>query len=112
MLKKNLRIRKQKEFDFLYRKGKKLRSKYFIIIFVANDIGFNRFAFIVSTKVDKRAVVRNKLKRRMREIIKANYEKIKPNFDFIIIALPQAGKVDFNGLKEDIERFLSKNSFV
>lgn len=101
MLEKNLRIRKQKDFDFLYKKGKRIKSKFFNIIFIPNNIGFNRFAFIVSAKVDKKAVARNKLKRRMREIIRANYNKIKTSFDFIIIALPQAARVDFNELRTD-----------
>ncbi|MDP2820743.1 MAG: ribonuclease P protein component [bacterium] len=108
MLKKNLRIRKQKNFDFLYKKGKRTKSKFFAVIFTPNDVGFNRFAFIVSSKVDKRAVARNKLKRRMREITRANYNKIKPSFDFIIIAFPQAIKADFNELKADLWGFFNK----
>jgi ribonuclease P protein component len=108
MLKKNARITKQRDFDFLYKQGKRLKSKFFAVVFITNNVGFNRFAFIVSSKVDKRAVVRNKLKRRMREIIRANYQKIKPSFDFIIIALPQSVKVSFEELKADLETFFNK----
>ena len=108
MFKKNLRIRRQKDFDFLYQKGKRARSKFFNIIFVPNGAGFNRFAFIVSTRVDKKAVIRNKLKRRMREIIRKNYNKIKPGFDFIIIALPQSAKASFEEVKTDLEMFFNK----
>jgi len=36
-----------------------------------NDVGHNRFAFIISKKIDKRAVVRNTLKRRMAAAVTA-----------------------------------------
>jgi len=109
MLKKELRVRKQKEFDFIYKKGKKLKTRFFTVIFTPNDLDFNRFAFIVSAKVDKKAVVRNKIKRRLRDIIKLNYSKLKKPFDFIIIAFPQSKQVGFQDLKSDLEAAFKKN---
>lgn len=109
MLEKKLRVRKQKEFDFIYKKGKKIKTRFSIVIFTPNDLDFNRFAFIVSAKVDKKAVVRNKIKRRLREIIRLNYVKFKKAFDFIVVALPQSKQAEFQDLKVDLEECFVKN---
>lgn len=42
-----------------------LSTPLFSVKLRKNDVGYNRFAFIISKKIDKRAVVRNTLKRRM-----------------------------------------------
>ena len=44
-------------------------SSNFSLRYVKNTLSYNRFAFVVGKKIDKRAVVRNKLKRVLRELI-------------------------------------------
>jgi len=112
MLKKEFRIRKRKEFDLIFTKGRKIKTRFLLIIFLKNSLSLSRFGFIVSSKVSKKAVVRNKIKRRLREIIRLNLSRIKSGYDFIIIASPFAKEVDFQNLKEDLEKALSKNKLL
>jgi ribonuclease P protein component len=49
-------------------------------------LGNARFAFIVSTKIDKRATVRNRIKRLMSEAVRLSMDSIKPGIDCVVIA--------------------------
>ena len=84
MLAKKYRLRKNSEFVATYAQGKYVSCQYLTL-----NIGklkphsdfVSKVAFVVSKKIDKRAVVRNKIKRRMREAYKIlikenpNYQK-------------------------------------
>ncbi|MBL8029665.1 MAG: ribonuclease P protein component [Candidatus Doudnabacteria bacterium] len=52
-----------------------------------------KFTIVVSTKVDKRAVRRNRLKRIIRELINQNLTGIRPG-DYVIMLKPRAAKVE------------------
>jgi len=57
----------------------------FIIKVRENRLSFNRFAIIVSKKVDKRAVVRNRIKRLISSCIEELYKDLRPGCDMIFI---------------------------
>ena len=67
MLPKPNRLPSQ-EMDILLRSGTRIRGDGIDLIYKKQS-GFLRFAFIVSTKIDKRAVARNRMKRLMREAV-------------------------------------------
>ncbi len=69
-----------------------------------------RIACVVGVKIDKRAVVRNKVKRQLREIVRPLLveQKIRPGFLLAIIAKPKAVNEDFKILTESVQRTLSK----
>ncbi|MEK7159270.1 MAG: ribonuclease P protein component [Patescibacteria group bacterium] len=106
MLSKEKRITERKEFDrffgFTFKKkyGKSLAGAYFIIKGMRNEHKTSRFGFIVNNKIDNRATVRNKIKRRLREIVRLNFAKIKDNIDFLIVVKPAVK----DRTKADLER--------
>jgi len=110
MLKKQNRLKNKKDFDEIFKRGKSFGSKILFLKIKDNKLNYNRFGFIVSQKVAKKAVVRNKIKRRLREIIRKENEKIKPGWDIVLIALPGIEKEEFTSLKEQIN-YLIKNAF-
>lgn len=63
--------------------------------------------FSVSKKIGK-AVVRNRVKRRMKEAFRQYLDDIKPNALIIIVARPGIEEKDFTGVKKNIERILQK----
>ena len=109
MLAKINRIKKKKDFDEIFKKGKIFRSDSLIFKFKKNNLKESRFGFVVSLKVSKSAVVRNKIRRRMSEIIRQNMDGIKNGTDLVIIALPGFEKKDFIETKEIISNFIKKN---
>ncbi len=84
------RLTKKKDFGVVFKKGKKYEFTPFRAYLRTKKNVFpeSRFGFIVSKKISKKAVVRNKIKRKMREAIKNNLSGIKKGFDVVIIALP------------------------
>ena len=79
------RIRKKKEFNELYKRGRCARGKYFNLIYLPNNFGHSRMAVVASRKVGN-AVHRNKIRRRVRELFRRNKGLIKFSLDILLIA--------------------------
>jgi len=85
MLKKKFRLLK----DTKFKKNFSVNAPFFVLKFAKNEQAFSTFGFVVSKKLDKRAVVRNRIKRQMRVTIENNFDKIKAGFDILLIAKNQ-----------------------
>ncbi len=81
MLKKKYRLPSSVRLE----KAKTKSFKYFVLKTADNNLLNSRFAFVISKKVDGRAVIRNKIKREMTNYIAKNIEKIVPGKDMIFI---------------------------
>jgi len=112
MLPKINRIKKKKDFEELFKDSKSIRSNLFIFKIRKNNLGLNRFGFVVSKKISAKATVRNKTRRRLAESIKAKVTEIKPETDLIIIALPGIEKKEFLEIKEAINSALVKSGLI
>lgn len=77
-----------------------------------NDLVYNRYGFIVSKKIDKRATLRNALKRRMRSCVENIFDKIKTGFDMVIILKKNALSKKQEDLCADISLFLKSKHFL
>ena len=88
MPKKENQLKKDKEFDNVFKNGRSSFSRILGIKAVANGLEISRFGVLVSNKISKKAVERNKIKRQIREVIRSRVSGIKPGFDVVIITLP------------------------
>lgn len=79
------RIRSGKDFTGLYKNGGRFRGRYFTLVYRPNELGFSRLAVVTSSKIGP-AVVRNMVKRRMREIFRRNKVAVAVPTDLIVIA--------------------------
>lgn len=82
------RIRKKKDFLSLYRNGSRFRGRHFSLVFRPNELGFSRLAVVVSKKVGP-AVIRNKVKRRVRELFRRNKTVLPEATDVIVVTRPE-----------------------
>lgn len=80
------RIRKRAEFVQIQRDGAKIYCKHFLIIVRPSKSGDSRLGVVVTRKLDKRAVRRNRLKRQLREIFRLNRSNLRSPLDIVIIA--------------------------
>ncbi len=85
MLKRDLRL-----WGPISKKAKTISTPFFNLKLAQNGEGVSKFAFVVSKKVDPRAVVRNRTKRVLRSGIEENVDKIKKGFDFLFILKKEA----------------------
>ncbi|MDD5031939.1 MAG: ribonuclease P protein component [Patescibacteria group bacterium] len=88
MLEKEGQLKKDKEFDKVFKKGRSVFSKILGVKAATNELALSRFGILVSNKISKKAIERNQIKRRIREIIRLQTPGIKPGFDVVIITLP------------------------
>lgn len=82
------RLSKKNDIDRVFRRGQGIKLGGVFLKAVLNNLPESRFAFVVSNKVSKKAVVRNRLRRIFRETIRQEKDKIKKGLDIIIMALP------------------------
>lgn len=112
MLNKERRIRSNKEFRRIYRAGKAVPGKYFVVFKKENGVGVTRFGFSISKKFGK-AVIRNKRKRVLRELCRKHIPGIKKGFDIVVIARNQENQeIDFKELEKDLLKTLRKAGLI
>ena len=102
MLKKINRITKTKEIDGVFKNGRSSFDNILGVKILPAESKISRFVVVVSTKVSKKATLRNKIKRRLQEIIRLNLLKLKPNFDFFILALPASKDSGYHELEKSL----------
>ena len=82
------RLKKEKDFEKVFKTGKGFKEKFLYLKIKKNNLGVSRFGFVISKKVSKKATSRNKLKRRLRELVKIKLPKIKKGIDGTIVVNP------------------------
>jgi ribonuclease P protein component len=80
-------LRKNWEFEAVYRHGKRLHGKGFTIVYLANNRDYNRIGISISRKV-KGAVTRNRIKRIVKESFRLNRGVYPPEADIVITVRP------------------------
>ncbi len=112
MLNRKNRLTTDKDFRRIFRKGKRFYGNGVNLVIRSNQQEISRFGFVVGTKVDKRATVRNRIQRQMREIIRLRIDEIKPGFDGAFIADKKIIETDFDNLTAIIVRLLKKSKLI
>lgn len=111
MLAKQYRIRKSPEYKQIFLHSKKLAlnlgTLYFHIRQANSQIDSPRFGIICAKTVGK-AVVRNKIRRQVREILRLEIPKLRNDFDLSIVIKPQAPELEFAKLKTELIAALQK----
>jgi len=71
-----------------------------------------RFGFVVGKKTAKKAVVRNKIKRRLRGIIRREILNIKDGFDVVIVTNPKIVEKEYQEIREELKDVLKKGKLL
>ncbi|OGM98337.1 MAG: ribonuclease P protein component [Candidatus Yanofskybacteria bacterium RIFCSPLOWO2_01_FULL_41_34] len=106
-LNKKNRLKKKRDFDEVLKKGKAVSGSFLFIKYKKNELGVPRFGFVVSAKIAKKAVERNKIRR----ILSGAVGKILDDLgghDVIVFATTKATAVRRKDVAEDFLRILKK----
>ena len=103
------RLRFRRQFLRVQRRGRRLDGHQ-LFLFVARDrFRGQRFGFTVSKKVGK-AVIRNRVRRRLREVVRTHRGFFPTGFHYVIVARPGAATIEFERLKDDLLQLAQKVS--
>jgi len=108
MLKSENRLKKRKEFNYIYRKGESFGNKYVALFCSNTPKRVKKVGFSVSKKIGN-AYVRNKLKRQMRAIIRELIPIMQENIAYIFVAKVGIETLSFMELKDCLLNALSKS---
>ena len=109
--------------DYDFRRVKRLGKNYHCPLFKLGlarrktfgppngEVNPSRFGFVISTKIDKRAVVRNRIKRLLREAVRSNLEKIPDGFDLVFVVRPKIVGKSYEEVCSAVNQVLSEISF-
>ena len=98
-MRRHLRLRRRKDFDAVFQKGQVLTNRLLVLRSVPNQLPHNRYGFITSKRLGK-AVVRNRVRRRLREGVRAL--PTRAGWDVVISARVPAAQANFHELKAAI----------
>ena len=87
---------------FILKKGKRYESPFFTVWRFRRDTGALRSFVVCSRKVDKRAVRRNTIKRRVREILRKDFSKSYSANDIVVRIKPGITDISSKKLKSAI----------
>jgi len=107
MLKQENRLKKKSDFERVFKQGKGFKQDFLYFKVTGNNLEETRFGFVVGKNFSKKATERNKIKRKLREIIKENLPQTKPGKDCVLVVMPEAEN-NFNKLREAIEKLFLK----
>ena len=103
-MQKQYRLQKNKAFQYVYHRGQSASSRDLVML-AAKSRGL-QVGFSVSKKVGN-AVIRNKVKRRLRECFRPYLGDVKTGL-YVIVARPSAAKATFQSLQRDVRYLLKK----
>ena len=109
---KNHRLRKRWQFQKVQQRGSRKRASCFLVLYLPSAEKQSRIGITVSKKVGN-AVVRNRVKRWIREAARMEYSLLKGIWDIVVIAYPQAKSSSIDQIKLDIRvvfQYLSRKS--
>jgi len=106
------RLRNEKDIKTLFAKGKSVFDLTLGIRFNKNNLPDTRFTVVVGTKISKRAVVRNRIKRRIRGIVEKKLPEIAPGYDVLFMVKKEVIDQTHAQLVEQIDRMFKRAKLV
>ncbi len=106
-MKRDDRLRRRECFDQVRRQGKCWTHRLVVLCVLPNDLRSTRFGFSVSKRIGG-AVVRNRVRRRLREIVRLRLPKIASGWDVVLIARPPIAQAEFRQIETAVERLLQQ----
>lgn len=104
-MKKHVIVRNNREFTNIIETGKVYKNKFLVIYIKQNNYNKNRFGVTVGTKVGN-AVIRNKFKRQIRNIVDNCKNFYSKDLDYIIIVRKSCLNISYEELKDSFQKLI------
>ena len=107
MLSKVNRLKKRYQFNYVYKNGTHFSSSALVLYVTSSRTKDIKVGFAVTKKIGK-AVVRNAVRRRLREIVQKHLPKLKQNYNIILVAKDNVSVFSFEELEKQFFNLITK----
>ena len=107
MLKRVNRLKKRYQFNYVYKQGSHFFGKTMTIFVSTSKTKNIKVGFAVSKKIGY-AFKRNLIKRRLREVVYSEIDKLKQNYNLIVVAKDNIENFSFADIKNDFKKLIVK----
>lgn len=108
MLARTYRLRKNSDFQRLYKTGKRFATANLVLYYLPAKLDHSQIGFVVSKKISKSAVIRNTLRRRVSAIVEENFTKFTNPLQAIILIRSDFSALKPQDLQKEVKNLLSK----
>ncbi|MFZ5932809.1 MAG: ribonuclease P protein component [Patescibacteria group bacterium] len=113
MLARQYCLKGKKSFEKVNQDGRLFQSESFgVAVLTRGDKEVSRFGFIVSSKISKEAVQRNRIKRALSEAVRFEMALVKPGYDVVFLAKHPSLKKPTDGLMREVREFLPETGIT
>lgn len=112
MLSREYKLKKEKDFKRVFSRGRHYQLNFIKLKVSKNNLQKNRFGCIVGLKVSKKATQRNKVKRKIEEIIRLKLDKLKQGFDIVIMVDTIVTEKNYGEIEEELINLFKKAKFL
>jgi ribonuclease P protein component len=99
------RLLRRAEYDAVYHQGRRRAAREFTIFLRPNGLDLSRFGWSIKKALGS-AVRRNRIRRRLREIVRLHLKEISPGWDIVIHPRGSAATTEFSALTKDLLHIL------
>ena len=106
-LPRNCRLVRRSEYDLVYREGRRRTSREFTIFLRPNGLEISRFGWSIKKALGN-AVRRNRIRRRLREILRLHREEIATGWDIVIHPRTTVATAEFSPLATELVKLIPR----
>jgi ribonuclease P protein component len=103
------RLLRRAEYNAVYGEGRRRSSREFAVFLRPNGLELSRFGWSIKKALGS-AVERNRMRRRIREIIRLHRQEIAPGWDIVIHPRNMIATANFSALREELVKLLPRAS--
>jgi ribonuclease P protein component len=108
---KMYRLKSNMEFQKIYNKGKNYWNRNLILFVKKNDLGYTRVGYTITKKIGN-SVVRNRIRRQMKEVYRLNFYRIEKGYDLIFIPKKNIIDISFKELESAILHIMKLSKVI
>jgi ribonuclease P protein component len=101
-------LQKKSDFEKVAKFGRPFFAPEFGFKAIKNSLEYNRYGIVVSLVIDKRATVRNQIRRRLSAILRLADPGLKQGFDLMILTRPEIKELNYKEMEENLNFLLKK----
>ncbi len=102
---RTFRLLRRAEYDAVYREGRRRSSREFTLFLRPNGLDSSRFGWSIKKALGN-AVRRNRIRRRLREILRLHRQEIAPGWDIVIHPRSSAATAQFSALQAELLKLM------